>query len=613
MAEFQFNPIDGFRDEVGFPNPTTGTAARAQVQSLLDQIRDALNAFDSVADGSSGANNTAMTPIASIGPQSDVQNVIEALVTRLQAVTAGSSGAKFIGAETIAGLIGNDVQALLSALKVLSDAYNTAQSSSLATHKNSSDHDARYYTQAISDAKYVLASAIQDIVLGQIPDGTLTDAKLSNAAGQIKDTFAAHLADYATFKGSKGLANGLAGLDLNGLVPQTQLPTTVFDLGRYCSDTNFDGTETFVGCMFNGNLVDLDHAVQPQVATSLPNASFGSTSAKSGLKIHTNKAMTGMTVNISINCTATRLCILDSSKTLLASTPILPGYFSASIFYPFLANTDYYVTVDNNGSSYASIYRTGQTYPVVGDYLNITACTIGATDNTADAHEISAILAFGRGTTGSVATNITPSDLKKWGNLKWAQTTVATGSSVTCNVYKSDGVTLLLSNVTSITDLSAIDTVVNPTIQIKWTLTRLLVADISPTLSSPSVTLEGSITTKVSGFLSDTTTVIPLSGTYVKTIPLGFAASRGRLVINGTRGHGIVFFNTDPTLSTSFSGTTGAKGSRLVDQLCSGSATDISLNQVCITGSNLILTFLNTNSSVGNTLGVSSLLWEVEK
>lgn len=43
MAEFQYSPINGFRDEAGFPNPTTETAARAQVQSLLDQARDAIN------------------------------------------------------------------------------------------------------------------------------------------------------------------------------------------------------------------------------------------------------------------------------------------------------------------------------------------------------------------------------------------------------------------------------------------------------------------------------------------------------------------------------------------------------------------------------------------
>lgn len=46
MAEFIFNPINGFRDTAIFPDPANEPEARAQVQSLLDQARNAVNAVD---------------------------------------------------------------------------------------------------------------------------------------------------------------------------------------------------------------------------------------------------------------------------------------------------------------------------------------------------------------------------------------------------------------------------------------------------------------------------------------------------------------------------------------------------------------------------------------
>lgn len=104
MAEFQYSPINGFRDEAGFPNPTTETAARAQVQSLMDQARDAINDVDT------------------------------------------------------------DLQ---------------AEKGLLTTHKGSSDHDGRYYTEAEADAIFATSEEVQAVVLGQVPDGSLTPSKLS--------------------------------------------------------------------------------------------------------------------------------------------------------------------------------------------------------------------------------------------------------------------------------------------------------------------------------------------------------------------------------------------------------------------------------------------------
>jgi hypothetical protein len=75
-----------------------------------------------------------MTPIADIpGGANRVQVFLEALVSYLKANT----GAAFIGSPGVAGLVGTTVQALLQALKTYID-----------THKTSTDHDGRYYTEA---------------------------------------------------------------------------------------------------------------------------------------------------------------------------------------------------------------------------------------------------------------------------------------------------------------------------------------------------------------------------------------------------------------------------------------------------------------------------------
>jgi hypothetical protein len=78
------------------------------------------------------------------------------VITVLGQTTAGDSGAENIGSATIVGVTGSTVYAQM----------------------------ANIYSQLIN------------IVLGQIPDGSLTDTKLSNTAGQIKDTVTTHLADY---------------------------------------------------------------------------------------------------------------------------------------------------------------------------------------------------------------------------------------------------------------------------------------------------------------------------------------------------------------------------------------------------------------------------------
>ena len=62
----------------------------------------------------------------------------------------------------------------------------------------------------VQKALAALLIQVQAGTLGQIPDGTITDVKLSGVAGQIKDTVTAHLADYVrnpAFGQTTGSAN----------------------------------------------------------------------------------------------------------------------------------------------------------------------------------------------------------------------------------------------------------------------------------------------------------------------------------------------------------------------------------------------------------------------
>lgn len=66
----------------------------------------------------------------------------------------------------------------------------------------------------------------QDIVNLQIPDGSIMDVKLSDAAGQIKQRFAAHVADYASAHGGTYHKNLLHNWDFRNPVNQRGFTST---------------------------------------------------------------------------------------------------------------------------------------------------------------------------------------------------------------------------------------------------------------------------------------------------------------------------------------------------------------------------------------------------
>lgn len=167
------------------PNATSGLTA-AQFKAKFDiaagLIKTYINStllaeLAAVTDGDSGADNIGMTTITETGSAATVQAVIEALITRLKAVTDSASGADLIGMTAISetganATVQSIVEALITRLKATTDSASGADligATEVATGSGTT-------TQAILEWLY---TQIINVTLGQIVDGSLTNAKLA--------------------------------------------------------------------------------------------------------------------------------------------------------------------------------------------------------------------------------------------------------------------------------------------------------------------------------------------------------------------------------------------------------------------------------------------------
>lgn len=183
------------------------------VKAFLDLLIDK---FNSVEDGSSGADNIGATEILGLSGLT-VQAILESLksyvdtndaemqqnLDDLEALLTSLGGASSVGG-SVTGLIGSTVQALLTALKNYID-----------THKSSADHDGRYftefeltggaldgryYTELESDAKYTTKDEITNnrklSVSGDF-SGTLKGMEITAAEPGLSSAFNQHLVNYA--------------------------------------------------------------------------------------------------------------------------------------------------------------------------------------------------------------------------------------------------------------------------------------------------------------------------------------------------------------------------------------------------------------------------------
>jgi hypothetical protein len=193
IDELAFDPVDGWENTTSFPTtPASETAVRELFQELHNQTRDYLNALaavlNSTTDGASGADNIAMTAITETGAAATVQAIVEALVTRIKAVTDGAAGADLVGMTAIADTgAAATVQAVIEAL--ITKIKATTDSASGADLVGATQITAESGTTVQGILEWLYAQ-LTGIVLGQIPDGSLTATKLATDAVEtvkIKD------------------------------------------------------------------------------------------------------------------------------------------------------------------------------------------------------------------------------------------------------------------------------------------------------------------------------------------------------------------------------------------------------------------------------------------
>lgn len=226
-------------------DPQSFDLNNSEIVTKINEIKEVVNLL---TDGTTGASNVSLASIAPFA-STKVQAFLQEMIDRLKATSAGVSGADFVGTPTIAGVTGATVASQLASFKSLLDAASTAQTTGLATHKTSADHDGRYFTETelgsttsgSSGAKKIgatpistspsdvqgilewLKNQVDSAVAGTIPDGSLGAVKLAfDVATQSElDTHAKDLS-HIEYGSATGSANTYA-------VTITPAPTSYTD------------------------------------------------------------------------------------------------------------------------------------------------------------------------------------------------------------------------------------------------------------------------------------------------------------------------------------------------------------------------------------------------
>ncbi len=170
------------------------------------------NPVSSLPDHPSAEGITAaqLKAVFDSNANNEIKTSVNGIINNLLSKTINDSGADNIGSTVIPGVNGENVRAQLVALKNLIDA----------------------------------------VVLGQIPDGTITDAKLSNAPGQVKEqivNFAPHPSTLVTD------TNGVHGLKIEeGDWTPTLYGVTTAGVNTYGKQVGLyrkSGKEVFITCL----------------------------------------------------------------------------------------------------------------------------------------------------------------------------------------------------------------------------------------------------------------------------------------------------------------------------------------------------------------------------
>jgi hypothetical protein len=141
----------------------------------IDEVIDAFNKLDTT----DGANNIQITAINVIGTMTKLQDFLSAFVTRLQAVADNASGADLVGVTNVIGVTGTTVQSVLEGLKAYTDSLQTVLAATNGSGMIGTPAISGVSGTTVKDQLAGLRTLIAQTTLGQIPDGTLTNAKLN--------------------------------------------------------------------------------------------------------------------------------------------------------------------------------------------------------------------------------------------------------------------------------------------------------------------------------------------------------------------------------------------------------------------------------------------------
>lgn len=123
----------------------------SQIKALFDsrgtELRTALNLLITTLKSTEGATDVGTSTIQDVDG-ANIQAMLQSIRDKLKSVADGTSGADYVNATAITGLTGTTIQTLLESLKTYTDTYNTNHKLSTST-----DHDNRYYTETEINSK----------------------------------------------------------------------------------------------------------------------------------------------------------------------------------------------------------------------------------------------------------------------------------------------------------------------------------------------------------------------------------------------------------------------------------------------------------------------------
>ena len=171
--------------------PSTSTGGPNEIKADIDALMKAVN--ESLA---------LLGIVLAVDGTPDDTDKLFYLISELESIVDGSSGADKIGATPLSGGTANTIQGILEELKSIDTSTNVklTGNQTIAGIKN-------YLSSIVSvtptasnhlATKGYIDNALVNISVGTFPEGSVTDVYLSNEAGAIKDRVATNTEDIAT-------------------------------------------------------------------------------------------------------------------------------------------------------------------------------------------------------------------------------------------------------------------------------------------------------------------------------------------------------------------------------------------------------------------------------